>query len=358
MAYYFVLPPVDDLTINQQAVLNEPNFVKITGAPGTGKSVVALWRFLQKLGTNKKTLLLTYTKTLEAYFKGAAKNINENAPAYVNRTLRWSYNVKTGNYDEIIIDEAQDVGISVYNKISTFTKGISYGFDPKQSLYFNPEQVKQLEKELEKLLPQNISFTLGKNYRNTYEIMRFIRSFLIDYPISQYMLNDLIKRNRGEKPQLIMYDNEIDEIVKIINTFYGENHNIGILIPFCTSNVLTADYQFSQYLSLLKEKINYPISHYCNNLGGSLDIENIHLTTFKSAKGLEFDTVIIPKFHNFKFLIKESTVTELNDFYVALTRTRNNLFLLSDRKLKFLHPDTIKIVDNTFRFTQISTLGM
>lgn len=350
MAYYFVLPPVDDLTIGQQAVLNEPKYVKITGAPGTGKSVVALWRFLQKLGTNKKALLLTYTKTLEAYFKGAAKNINENAPNHVNRTLWWTSHIATGNYDEIIVDEAQDVGISKYQKIKNYTKGISFGFDPKQSLYFNPEQVKQLEKELEQLLPNNISFTLGKNYRNTYEIMRFVKSFLTDYPISQNMLNDLIKRNRGEKPQLIMYDNEIDEIVKIINTFYGENHNIGILIPFCTSNVLTADYQFSQYLSLLKEKINYPISHYCNNLGGSLDIENIHLTTFKSAKGLEFDTVIIPKFHNFRFLIKESTVTELNDFYVALTRTRNNLFLLSEKTLDFLHKDTVKTVDNSSPF--------
>lgn len=350
MAYYFVLPPVDDLTIGQQAALNEPKYVKITGAPGTGKSVVALWRFLQKLGTNKKALLLTYTKTLEAYFKGASKNINENAPEHINRTLWWTSHIATGNFDEIIVDEAQDVGISKYQKINNYTKGISYGFDPKQSLYFSPEQVRQLENDLEQLLSKNIPFTLGKNYRNTYEIMRFIRSFLIDYPISQNMLNDLITRNRGEKPQLIIYDNEIDEIVKIINTFYGENHNIGILLPFCTSNSLTSDYQFNEYLSSLREKINHPISHYCSNLGGSLNIENIHLTTFKSAKGLEFDTVIIPKFHNFNFLIEEANVIDKNDFYVALTRTRNNLFLLSEKTLDFLHKDTIKTIDNTLLF--------
>ncbi len=162
MAYHFILPPVTDLTINQQSVLNEPKFVKISGAPGTGKSVVALWRFLQKLGLNKKILLLTYTKSLEAYFKGAAKNISENAPQHINRTLWWTFHLaskqKKNNYDEIIIDEAQDVEIQKYKTIKNYTKGISYGFDLKQSLYFNNSEVQQLEDELEQLLSENVSF--------------------------------------------------------------------------------------------------------------------------------------------------------------------------------------------------------
>jgi superfamily I DNA/RNA helicase len=347
MSYFFALPPIDDLTVNQQAVLNEPKYIKITGAPGTGKSVVALWRFLQKLGLNNTVLLLTYTKTLEAYFKGASKNINSNAPQHINRTLWWSSNIATGQYNEIIVDEAQDVEISKYEIIKTHTKGITYGFDPKQSLYFNEKQVEILENELEVLLPNNIPFELSKNYRNTYEILRFVRSFLTDYPISQNMLNDLYERNRGEKPQLVISDNEIDEIVKIINTFYGANHNIGILVPFCTPNTLTAESNVEKYLALLKEKIKYPISHYCTNLASNLDIENIHLTTFKSAKGLEFDTVIIPKFHDFNFLISNTKVVEKNDFYVALTRAKNNLFLLSKEKLDFLNYDTINMINSS-----------
>lgn len=353
MAYFFSLPPLDDLTINQQAALNEPiKNIKITGAPGTGKSVVALWRFLQKLGTNKKMLLLTYTKSLEAYFKGAADNIDKNARNYIDRTLWWTTHKASGYFDEIIVDEAQDVEFNKYEKIKNYTKGISYGFDPKQSLYFNPAQVQQLEEDLTKLLPNNVHHILTKNYRNTYEIMRFVQSFLPNYPIPKPMLDDLFTRNRGEKPQLIIYDDEIYEIIKIINTFYSENHNIGILMPFCTTNSLTSEYQFNEYLASIKKKINYRISSYCRNLDGDKDvkIENIHLTTFKSAKGLEFDTVIIPKFHNFKLLIDRAKVVELNDFYVALTRARNNLFLLSEKNLDFLHKDTVKVVDNTLLF--------
>ena len=66
MPYFFKLPTITDLTIGQQAALNEPNPIAISGGPGTGKSVVSLWRHIRNYGTgSKRSLLLTYTKTLE-----------------------------------------------------------------------------------------------------------------------------------------------------------------------------------------------------------------------------------------------------------------------------------------------------
>ena len=66
MAYFFKLPSITDLTIGQQSALNEPKAIAISGGPGTGKSVVSLWRHIRNYGTGtKKSLLLTYTKTLE-----------------------------------------------------------------------------------------------------------------------------------------------------------------------------------------------------------------------------------------------------------------------------------------------------
>ncbi len=350
MAYHFILPPVTDLTINQQSVLNEHKFVKISGAPGTGKSVVALWRFLQKLGLNKKILLLTYTKSLEAYFKGAAKNINENAPQHINRTLWWTSHLASGNYDEILVDEAQDVGIEKYKKIKIYTKGISYGFDLKQSLYFNHREVEQLENELKQLLSENVSFILSVNFRNTYNIMNFIRSFLVDYPIAHTMLSDLEKQNKGQKAQLIINNNEIEEIIKIVNTFYGENHNIGILVPFGSKNKKFNYFDVETYYNNISQNIQQTASFYYNELNtNNIKIENIHITTFKSAKGLEFDTVIIPKFHDFQYIMDESYAVHKNDFYVALTRARKNLFLLTDKKLDYINNSTIDIVDKTLK---------
>ena len=37
MAFHFRLPSITDLTIQQQAVLNETKAIAISGGPGTGK---------------------------------------------------------------------------------------------------------------------------------------------------------------------------------------------------------------------------------------------------------------------------------------------------------------------------------
>jgi superfamily I DNA/RNA helicase len=58
---------------------------------------------------------------------------------------------------------------------------------------------------------------------------------------------------------------------------------------------------------------------FTNGFEGNLEIKNIHVTTFKSAKGLEFDVVILPEFHliNNKFHI-----VDWRDWYVGITRTK------------------------------------
>lgn len=62
---------------------------------------------------------------------------------------------------------------------------------------------------------------------------------------------------------------------------------------------------------------------------GAETIKNIHITTFKSAKGLEFDTVIIPNFHRINEILGRFN-TEWQDFYVAVTRAKSNLYLISN----------------------------
>jgi superfamily I DNA/RNA helicase len=62
-------------------------------------------------------------------------------------------------------------------------------------------------------------------------------------------------------------------------------------------------------------------------------IENAHITTFKSSKGLEFDTVIIPNFNKYEDFIRVYDVVKKNDFYVVLTRSRRNLILIDSSPL-------------------------
>ncbi len=86
------------------------------------------------------------------------------------------------------------------------------------------------------------------------------------------------------------------------------------------------DYYYDQ----LKDKVE--CSYYHNKLQEvDFTISNIHITTFKSSKGLEFDTVIIPNFEDFyrNIEISEKTFVKENDYYVAFTRAKNNLFIIS-----------------------------
>ena len=50
--YYFNLPPITTLTIPQQAALDDPAQIALSGGPGTGKSVVSLWRHISNHMSN------------------------------------------------------------------------------------------------------------------------------------------------------------------------------------------------------------------------------------------------------------------------------------------------------------------
>ena len=68
------LPTFTDLTPNQRLALEEEDAIALSGGPGTGKTVVSLWRHIRNHELfQKKSLLLTYTKTLEYYLRQIAK---------------------------------------------------------------------------------------------------------------------------------------------------------------------------------------------------------------------------------------------------------------------------------------------
>ena len=105
-------------------------------APGTGKSVVSLWRHIQNIEQrHKSSLLLCYTKTLEYYLRNALSVHSDNAARSVDRIYRWTYNDPRKRYDEIIIDEAQDAPIEKYFIIRRLSDTVCFGADNQQQLF-------------------------------------------------------------------------------------------------------------------------------------------------------------------------------------------------------------------------------
>ena len=332
MAYYFNLPELTNLTIEQQAVLNETGAVSISGGPGTGKSVVSLWRHLRNYGTGvRKSLLLTYTKTLETYLRSTASSENQTAANNINRTLNWlSSNGLRQFYDEIIVDEAQDVSADKYQKLNNYTDQVSYGADDNQILY--PERSCN-EGQLNNLFPTNRSYTLYENFRNTYEIIHFVKGLFPNRFIPQATLNSLGAR-RGQKPILGITSNQKNIIKQITDNYNSSTHNIAILVPLSA--------HVDEWHTSL-QRIGLDCSKYHNRMNGIKEIKRIHVTTFKSSKGTEYNTVILPDFQNYQNNLQNLYVVEENDYYVAMTRAKNNLFLLSTKNINFLPTNTYEL---------------
>lgn len=335
MSYYFRLPSIMDLTLSQQAALNETGQIALSGGPGTGKSVVSLYRHLTNHENGDNSLLLTYTTTLARYLSECCRLQNKNASHNV-RSAYAGCPSKSESFSELIIDEAQDLDKDYYNKISNFN--ISYGADDAQILY--PEHCSS-KNELEIRFPNNVEYVLDKNFRSTLAIMKFARVAFPNAYIPQNTL-DSLRHNPGEKPVLIVtHGNPIfdssalntrnNAIKQIIASFRADTHNIAILLPFKKT--------VEEYSQILK---SMGISHslYYEDQSkfpkGCPPIDNVHVTTYKSAKGLEFDTVIVPDFGSMDYLCDRYEVLDWKDFYVAVTRARTNLYLFSNNNLPYL----------------------
>jgi len=340
MAYYFNLPIITDLTEDQQAALDETEPIALSGGPGTGKSVVCLWRHIRNYATNtRKSLLLTYTKTLEHYLKETAFTQNEDSSTNVNRTFWWASHPEIQKeYDEIIIDEGQDVGIEKYSIIKEFSKNISYGADKYQSLFLTEEELDNLINWLGETFP-NEEYTLYKNFRNSYEILEFTRSVFPNILIPPEKQHDAIQTGLKPIMKITGWDKEIEIeiIMSIINDYKGDTHNIGILVP--------SQKDVTIYYDLIRPSLNEIIecTKFEAEMGDFQGLSGIHITTFKSSKGTEFDTVIIPNFDRFDWLINNTTLVTEKDYYVAFTRAKINLFLICKKNPKKGSTDTFEI---------------
>lgn len=327
--YYFQLPTQTQLTYAQQSAVNQTNPIALSGGPGTGKSVVSLWRHINCHRRNVNSLLLTYTVSLREYLKQSARTQEPSAANAVYTSLAGKG--RCVNYEEVIIDEAQDQDEEYYHDIKSMCDKVTYGADDAQIAY--PDHCCTTE-TLRSIFPYNTRCILDQNFRSTYYIMQFVKKAFPNARISQDILDDLMDRQRmGSKPNYMIFNDggfgststkQNNVIRDIINRYRSNTHNIAILVPW------KRDVQ--NYADMLKEMGFSGFSYYYEGApDGMAGIKNLHVTTFKSAKGLEFDTVIIPDFEKYPRICGNYNI-EWKDFYIGVTRAKMNLYLLSAQR--------------------------
>lgn len=326
--YNFILPPINQLTVSQQGALIPTGAIALSGGPGTGKSVVSIYRHINKIAQGKDCHLLTYNTSLKYYLKNCCAQHHEEAAACIHSIYDW-YNKPDNWCEELIVDEAQDVSSEIYESFKETSLVVSYSADDSQCLY--PESGTSV-RQLGELFPQNRPYLLTRNFRSTRSILSLARFLFKNANIS---LQDITEcKSEGDKP--ILYISRGDtyeisnpfqdkEILNIIGSFADDpTQNIAVLCPW--------NKQVEYFYAIIYK--HFPqCTHYCSNQGGCKDIGNIHITTFKSAKGLEFDTVIIPSAYLIFDCLGGKSFRQYQidwrDFFVALTRCKTNLRLVS-----------------------------
>ena len=246
-------------------------------------------------------------------------------------------------YKYIIIDEYQDTSLNkcqlikaIQNK--TNAKLIAVG-DDWQSIYQFAGSNLDIFLNFKKYFPHTKIIKLKKTYRNSQELLKVAKKFIMQ---NKKQINKKLHAIKREtKPIIICYYNQ-----NIINTWAK------IIKPLKNNTLI---------LGRNKNDINK--IPYLN--------KNMEYMTVHKSKGLEADNVIVVNLENtitgFPCKVKNSEylkyVTKSSDnydeerrlFYVALTRTKNKIILLVNKKKPSIFIDEIlkqskkyiKIIDIT-----------
>jgi len=334
--------------------------ILITGCPGSGKTTVSIHRFIFLHNSGQQVVLLTFQNLLRLSMETCLKNLN--IPTNNVDTLCKWYSRKTGgkyfyegaNYHlpsaadihkqllvampqqlhEIIIDEGQDVNPKGYDVLPHFGAKMTVGADDAQQVHAMGSTLAQIQQGLEN--HGSIHFCeLQYNYRNSYETYNFARQFVPDIPTANNkttlaLLETHRSGNASETPRVFIYHSEEqlkDRIARIIENTEGR---LAVLLP--TSADVDALNNMVRSITINGNPIT--CTKYYNRTEIPTHLEKILVTTFASAKGMEFETVIMPRLHN-------STEQKMRkQCFVGSTRAKRNLYV-------FCHK-TIHVMLSTF----------
>lgn len=351
----FKLPGVEELNKDQDRVLRLPKDGQflIVGAPGTGKSVVALLRML-KYKDEGEYIFLVYNKVLEASTKQLVKSgLNSKTwKSWFYTIMRKAINGQVPNvsgytpdYEKvisilegleieemalhIIVDEGQDMPAKFYE--SLLCLGLEDFFvvaDQNQQL--TDEHSNRLEITNALGLEANEVIELKENYRNSYGIACLSQFFYTD-PSSP--LPELPSPTKKSLMTPVLYEYQESTFNRKLISFILKKADrdpkwlIGIIVP----NNMVMD-KYVQALKQVDIKLDNPkpvISTYKANEKITIDFSTggIVVLNAQSVKGLEFDIVFIADIDQFR-VYNNDLDSMKKQFYVMVSRAMKQIVLL------------------------------
>lgn len=254
------------------------------------------------------------------------------------------------NFEYIIIDEYQDISEERYNLTKNIAKRntakvIAVG-DDWQSIYSFAGSKIEYTYNFLKYFPGSKLLKITNTYRNSQELINYSGKFIMKN--NKQIKKDLVSNKHLPNPiKFVMFENdEYTKLKELILYIHKANPNHKILILGRTNKII--DRMFLD--ETLKDDIGTKITFI-----GYEDIDINGMTIHKS-KGLTADEVIVigldnnfPKSNSGLFwlenLFKNTYLDEYIPFaeerrlfYVALTRTKNFVYLLVNSNPKYCSP--------------------
>lgn len=334
----FKLPNGSDLSKEQLDIINLPTSKDwvIKGAPGTGKTVMAIYRAGQ-LARKEKVLLLVYNRPLMLFLSTAIKGeyfkncvvstyhqwlsdfykeeFHEPYPRLSQWEPDWEeIEMDTGAvpvpyYDHVIVDEAQDFPIELLRILKYLSSNITCFIDPNQAIEAGKTSTIDAIKEICVEAP----YTLTRNFRNTKEIRDFSAIFCNDGVPAKAL-------SSGKKPIIIQcddYDDQTKEMVRII--LQNKEKSIGVIV-----NSKNLERVFKSLDKELDDDVDMELYKTMRSTI-DFDVDGVKIVSYGTMKGLEFDIVLLPRFEKVKSTDDE--VADLNRIYVATSRPLSELYL-------------------------------
>lgn len=291
----------------------------VAGCAGSGKSVIAMYKAQQILDSNGDVILIAYTKSLNRYMRQGKDNNLEGRFFY-----HWQW-IDQGmpKADYIIVDEVQDFDKEeIIQFINAAKKCFFFFGDTAQSIYRAFGKQTMTIDQISSMTGVAVS-RLYNNYRLPKPIAKITQGYLgltEEDKVREYS-ESLYLSKESALPVFIECESkqeQIDRIVSLIND--NKYRNVGILVPE-NDLVLEIMNAFTTAKFACEFKYNAGYNDSKNKDTLNFKTERPKLMTYHSAKGLQFETVILP------FYQGAETKDERKALYVAMTRSYRFLYI-------------------------------
>lgn len=358
------LIPYNQLSEEQKDIIKkisrEQQNLFVEGPPGSGKTLISLYtlRDIVEEGTIRP-LLLMYNHSLYGYLKTAMQELelSDNITIATKDKFFWDlayqHNIERKNgasyeekynhllskllecnleqyYDVTVVDEVQDLNPKEWHLIKKLSKRITSLGDFNQGIY-------ETKLTKDEIIGGGLMQALTKIFRFHKNIAKLAGLF----SKTDDALEAKVDTQSQTKPQIIQVDRdkEYEKIKEILVSLQNMRQRVGVICP--DRDILKS---FASYLSDNDLNFNY---YERNRDLRDHDFNNTDplLITSYSAKGLEFEHVILFGFNNGSSMVtKLRNENRLNDvLYVSITRTNKNLYIIKT-------PHTIKEITSIDMF--------